>query len=171
MNNWICNNNYSFDDRNFCKIFDFFVLKTLVENVSYKGVSFKKRNFKDAKEVLNGMKRLFPDLFLCFEYINKNDDIIEKLKMNGIFENIKLPSEFSIFRLHGQLNVTNSFFYYIRCAFAHGSFCIHEFNNIKYYYFENMHREKWKHNPTLNARMIIKENTLLGIIDFCNSKI
>lgn len=171
MDNFICNNDYSFDDNNFRKIFDFFVIKTPVEGVSYKGISFKKRNFKNANEVLNKMKKQFLNLFLCFENIEEGEDIEEKLKMNGITNNLMRPFEFSIFKLHDKLNITNSFFYYIRCALAHGSFCIHEYENIKYYYFENTHKEKWKHKPTLNARMIIKEETLLGIIELCNSKI
>lgn len=171
MNNWICNSNYSFDDKNFCKIFDFFVLKTPVKEVSYKGITFKKRNFKDANEVNRAMRKLFSDLFLCFIPIkNDKDSIEETLKMNGIKENIETPFEFAIFKIHENFSITDSFFYYIRCAFAHGSFCIHDFNNMKYYYLENVHRAKKQHKPKLYARMILKEETLLGIIELCNSK-
>lgn len=170
LNSWICNNEYSFNNDNFCKIFDFYVLKTPVSDVSYRGITFKKRKFRDANEVLNNMKKIVPKLFLVYDCINENESITEKLKMNGIFNHLENPFEYAIFKKQNKLGKTESFFYCIRCALAHGSFCIHKYENNTFYYFENVYKEKGKHNSTLNARMILREDTLLKIIDLCNSK-
>ena len=170
MNTWICNNEYSFDNKIFCKIFNFYVLQTPVKGVSQRGISFKQRNFRNANEILNGMKKLAPDLFMIFDCINKNDNLEEKLKMNGIFNHLDNPFEYAIFKQHEKLGKTESFFYCIRCALAHGAFCIHKYQNNTFYYFENVYKEKGKHNNILNARMILKEETLLKIIDLCNSR-
>lgn len=170
LNSWICNNEYSFDNKNFCEIFDFFVLKTPVNNISYKGITFNKRNFKDANEVLNNMKKIVPELFVNYECVDENENIEEILKMNGIFSHLDIPFEYAIFKKNNKLGKTESFFYCIRCALAHGSFCIHKYKTNIFYYFENVYKEKGKHSITLNGRMILKEETLLKIIDLCNSK-
>lgn len=151
-------------------IFDFYVLKTPVSDVSQKGITFKKRNFKSANEVLNSMKKIVPELFLIYDCINDDESVVEKLKMNGIFNHLDTPFEYAIFKKNNKFGKTESFFYCIRCALAHGSFCIHKHNDNIFYYFENTYKEKGKHSYTLNARMILKEKTLLKIIDLCNSK-
>lgn len=171
LNNWICNNEYSFNNKDFCKIFDFYVLKTPVNDVSQRGITFKQRKFRDANEVLNNMKKIVPKLFLIYNCIDKNENLEEQLKMNGIFNHLEHPFEYAIFKRHDKLGKTESFFYYIRCALAHGSFCIHKYENSTFYYLENTYKEKGKHSITLNARMILKEDTLLKIIDLCNSRI
>lgn len=170
-NSWICDSAYSFSDKFFCKIYDFFLIKTPVDGVSVRGISFKKRNFKRTTEVLNKMKKISPSLFSHFVSLDENENIEEALKMNGIFNHLDIPFEYAIYKKLNGLGKTESFFYCIRCALAHGSFCIHKYQGITYYYFENIYNEKTKKNNILNARMIIKENTLLEIIKFCNSKI
>lgn len=167
IDSWICNCEYDSSDNNFWKIFDFFVIKTPVKGTSMRGISFKERNFKKADEVLNKIKKLVGS---NFESVNECEDVSEILKMNGIYEHLSEPFEYAVYRVPKELGVTEAFFYCIRCSLAHGAFCIHKYEGIKYYYFENMHKEKHKHKATLNARMIIKESTLLEIIDFCNSK-
>ena len=170
LNTWICNNEYSFNNDIFCKIFDFYVLKTPVNNISQRGIPFKKRNFRDANEVLNSMKKIVPQLFSIYNCLDTNENLEEELKMNGIFNHLDIPREYAIFKKHDKLGKTESFFYCIRCALAHGSFCIHQYDNNTFYYFENIYKEKGKKNNILNARMILKEDTLLKIIDLCNSK-
>lgn len=63
---------------------------------------------------------------------------------------------------------TDSLFYAIRCALAHGSFCIHKYreknkNREKYYLLENNDKGK------LKARLIIKEDTLIKWIEIVES--
>lgn len=169
-NNLICKSEYSFNDINFCEIFDFFVIKTPIEKASYRAISFKKRNIKNQNEILNNMKKISPQLFLCFECVEENENIEEILKKNEILKHINKPYEFAIYRLAEKLNKTQSFFYRIRCSLAHGSFCIHEYDGEKYYYFLNSYKEKYKHKDTLYGMMILKENTLLQIIKICDSK-
>lgn len=54
---------------------------------------------------------------------------------------------------------TDSLFYAIRCAFAYGSFAIHEYKNHTYYVLEN------NDSGTLKARMVLKEDTLIKWIE------
>ena len=169
MNTWICSSEYNFEDKNFWKIIDFYVLKTPVNNVSQRGISFDKRNL-NKNHVLNTIKKMSPGLSSIFVYIDETESVEEQLKKNGIFKHLDNPFEYAIFKKQSDKCQTDSFFYYIRCALAHGSFCVHKDNNTTFYYFENLHKEKGKRKYTLNARMILKEETLLKIIDLCNSK-
>lgn len=168
IENWICKNDLIYD-KNLIDIFDFYVIKTPVQNVSFRGISFKDRGIKKSDIVLNKIKNISPTLYSNFYWLEKtNDDIEEMCRMNGIFDHLDSPNEYVVYRKNNNLGKTESFFYCIRCALAHGSFCIHEFNEEKYYFLENLFKEKGKKNMTLNARMVIKESTLLRIIDLCN---
>ena len=168
IENWICKNDLIYD-KNLIDIFDFYVIKTPVQNVSFRGISFKDRGIKKSDIVLNKIKNISPTLYSNFYWLEKtNDDIEEMCRMNGIFDHLDSPNEYVVYRKNNNLFKTESFFYCIRCALAHGSFCIHEFNGEKYYFLENLFKEKGKKNMTLNARMVIKESTLLRIIDLCN---
>ena len=173
MESWICNSSYSFDDKNFRKIYDFYVLKTPAKNVSYRGVSLKERGF-NRNTVINQIKKISPDLNTNMIGLGNDENILESLKMNDISNHFKdtfksTPFEYAIYKYKkSSFKKTERFFYYIRCALAHGAFCIHTHDNEKYYCFENIHNNSKK--MILNARMVLKEKTLLDIIEFCDSK-
>lgn len=176
---WICNSSYSFDDENFRKIFDFYVLKTPVNHVSYRGINLKKRNIRNYKMLYTEMKkRLSSSTFNHFVYIYDGQKIEEEIFKNGIVnfhdENIgesKEIFEYAIYKVLPKYTEGSSFFYLIRCALAHGSFCIHEYKNEKYYYFLNYHKNTSNGKKIIDARMCIKEKTLLEIIKYCDLKI
>lgn len=150
---WSFNSKYSFSDKKFAGIYDFYVLRTPVSNVSKRGVSFKDRSI-DVGALVRNLKK--GSLFLEDNWHQiKVSEVEDACSENGILENVKEIKEIAIHTASRE-NKTASLFYAIRCAFAHGSFSIHTYNKEKYYFIENRDGNK------LKARLILKEETLLG---------
>lgn len=161
---WEFKNKYSFSNKNFSKIYDFFVIKSPISGVSVRGISFKDRNI-NLINLCAYIKRESVSLKNKWEIVTKKQ-MIEKLKEYDIYSDIKELEEIAIHTKNSKYNLekTESFFYCIRCSFAHGAFSVHTFNKNKYYILEN------KDNGENKGRIVIKESTLLKIIDYCNSK-
>lgn len=161
---WTCDNEYSFSDEQFAKIYSFFVIECPVENVSMRGISFAERKI-NLSALNKKIKIISPNLKECWIPIEETEeiDVSDVMKSNGIFLHDKDIKEIAIFR-YPKRRETETFFYCIRCALAHGGFCIHNINEIKYYCFENIKEE------VVRAKIIIKEKTLLEIINYCESK-
>ena len=163
---WTCAEPYSFSDDAFARIFSFFVIECPVENVSIRGKVF---NNKIALTNLNKkIRNLSPDLKELWFPIDDTESVSEVMSSNGFFsQHDENHNEIAVFTVSGKMGQTRAFLYCIRCALAHGGFCIHEYDNIKYYYFENIYREK--DFDIIKARIILKETTLLDIINYCYS--
>ena len=159
MVKWIYKNKYSFEDKNFAKIYTFYVIETPVSGVSARGKPFKERGV-NLFSLCAAMKRETPFLKECwFEKAMK--DVPKCCEENGIYEKATMNREIAIHTVNDQYcsGKTDSIFYAIRCAFAHGSFAIHTYKGEKYYILENCDRGK------LKARLILRESSLLKWID------
>lgn len=169
VKSWTCNSCYSFTDENFAKIFSFFVIECPVENVSVRAITFEEKKVRLQGFVMK-LRSISPDLYdnwYPMEEKDTNISVDELMKSNGIFSCNKDLKEIAIFKHNNK--IVKSFFYCIRCAFAHGGFCIHNYNDQKFYCFENI---DMKNNPKIiKARIILKEKTLLEIINYCKSKL
>lgn len=168
MVSWICKININYENE-FNKIIRFFVIETPLKKVSSRGISLKERKISSFNEINRKIKEISNPFYSLWEMLEENESIDEKLAMNEISNHMDHPLEYAFHKKQKNMLKTESLFYCIRCALAHGSFCIHIFDNEKYYYFENIHEDRNK--VFLNGRMIIKENTLLSIIDYCNLNI
>lgn len=139
----------------FCKLLQFYLFDTPVENTSQRGKSFKEIGW-------NGSSR-----FQMLERLLKESSSIED--QNWIFTEIeKLEKLTLIQRDDIQYMVScydkgrvRTMIYAIRNAFAHGSFSRQKNG---WYIFENHYRGR------LKARMIISEETLLNWIKLIQSK-
>ncbi len=161
---WTCDSEFSFSDEKFAKIYRFFVIECPVENVSIRGISFAERKV-NLSALNKKIKIISPNLKECWFPIEEKEDteVSDIIKSNGIFLHNKDTKEIVVFR-YEKRKETEAFFYCIRCALAHGGFCIHNINEIKYYCFENIKE------AIVRARIILKEETLLEIINYCESK-
>lgn len=143
------------------EIVNFYLFNTPVDNVSVRGKTFKQLGWNK--------RRLTPLLKKEIYFLSSNwiittiEDIETQIKSKGQFE--KVEFEEVAIHINNKNSNIDSFFYAIRCAIAHGSFAIRNHNNTTYYILENKDKGKIK------SRMVIKEETLLDIIDIVsNSK-
>lgn len=160
---WNFNRTFSFKDEQFAKIYRFYVIETPVRDVSARGKTFKSLEI-NMKSLNAALKRETPFLKeLWFE--PKQKEVESFCKTEGILDKVDLSREIAIHTLNGKhcSGKTDSLFYAIRCAFAHGSFDIHKMNGDIYYILENRDGGK------LKARMILRQDTLLKWIEILES--
>lgn len=159
---WKFDSKYSFGDENFARIYRFYVIETPVEGVSVRGTTFKEKKVS-MNSFCNVLKKKTP--FLKDYWISTPiKDMVDICKKNNIYESVTSNKEIVI-HTNNSLHCsgkTDSLFYAIRCALAHGSFSIRKCKGEKYYLLENCDKGK------LKARMIIKETTLLTWINEVN---
>lgn len=159
---WSFKGNNYVNDENFWKILDFFVIKSPIKNTSARGIPFKQQNVNIKKFLVYIKGKYF--LNNKWKMTENIDKTAEELKKYNIYDGIKSLDEIAI-HYKSKGNKLNSFFYCIRCAFAHGSFLIYSSNNgEKYYFLENRYGSK------ISGRIIIKESTLLNIIKYCKDQ-
>jgi hypothetical protein len=164
---WEFNTKYNFTDKKFNSIFDFFVIKCPVENVSERGITFKDRNI-DLKKLNSKIKKINNNFAKNWEVMETGKvDVQLFLEEKQLFKSVDKPYEFAYHTKTEKRYKTESLFYSIRCALAHGSFATHKYNGEKYYFFENKYKSKNKDKDKdkLKARICLKETTLLKIID------
>ena len=156
---WNFMQNFSFLNRNFNKIYRFYVIETPVAGTSYRSITFKERGI-NLKKLNASLKRVSPFLKTDW-YCVKQNEIEQYLIDNKMKLETDLSKEIIIHTLNSPhcSGKTDSMFYAIRCAFAHGAFDIHKYHNEIYYIFEN------KNRGVVKGRMIIKEKSLLEGID------
>lgn len=90
----------------------------------------------------------------AYHKLEPNDSVENKIE--EIIKNTTLSDEhfdLVIFKKHSNMSDTEAIFYYIRNAFAHGSFGIKTINNNRIYYLESK-------RDTIKALMRLKESTL-----------
>lgn len=155
------NTRYNIKDKNTAKIFTFFVIETPVSNVSYRSVTFKDRNINMSKlthDIKNEIEDFKSSWVLCkkYEVVTLHDKI-----NSGC--NSDISKEYAI-HTKSRDGKTESLYYAIRCALAHGSFDIHKHKGVKYYYLEN--RDK----NIIKAKILIKEESLLKLIELIENR-
>ena len=156
---WKFDGNYSFKDERFARIYRFYVIETPVSGVSARAKTFKYRQI-NMSSLNAALRRESP--FLKSNWIVKPiRDIEEVCREKRIDKTVRFADEIVIHTENSKLctGKTDSMFYAIRCAFAHGSFSVHEYKSHKYYILEN------KDNGVIKARMVLKEDTLIKWID------
>ena len=156
---WKFDNNYSFKDERFARIYRFYVIETPVSGVSARAKTFKYRQI-NMNSLNAALRRESP--FLKSNWIVKpKRDIEEVCREKRIDKTVRFADEIVIHTENSKLctGKTDSMFYAIRCALAHGSFSVHEYKSHKYYILEN------KDNGVIKARMVLKEDTLIKWID------
>ncbi len=160
---WTFKRDFSFKNDRFAKIYRFYVIETPVSGTSYRGKTFKEYGI-NMTSLNAALKRTTP--FLKKNWFEETmKDIEQRCLECGILENVDFSSELAIHTNNKKhcTGKTDSMFYAIRCAFAHGSFDIHTYKNEDYYILEN------RDGNSLKARMILKESTLLSWIDVVKS--
>ena len=153
---WNFTSKYNFSDRQFAKIYSFFVIESPVEGNSHRGKTFKDMgwNLTHLCSLLKKETLISND---CW-FSGNTKEVEDKIKEKEIYDSVKLPTEI-IIHTNSQSSKTASLFHTIRCAFAHGSFAIHKYNKDNYYFFENNNKKG------CSGRIIIKEKTLLKWIN------
>lgn len=155
------NTRYNIKDKDTSKIFTFFVIETPVSNVSYRSVTFKERNINMSKlthDIKNEIEDFKNNWIMC----KKHEVVSLHNKMNSNFET-NIPEEYAI-HTKSRDGKTESLYYAIRCALAHGSFDIHKHKGVRYYYLEN--RDK----NIVKAKIVIKEESLLKLIELVENR-
>lgn len=163
MYKWEINSKYSFGTKNFARIYRFFVIETPLKQVSQRGISFEERNI-DTNELRNMIKNIAPSLKKNWK-VEIQKKIKDMLEEYNILNEVAIPFEVAIHTKKTNYVKAEALFYSIRCALAHGGFNIYLYKKEKYYFLEN------REDKDLKGRIILKEKTLLKIIDYCENKI
>lgn len=172
---WTCNEPFSFKDEHFSKIYTFFVIETPIEDDSVRNISLKKRMIS-SNSLMPKLKSFSKELNSNWYPIHQQKyglydaDIKELFNNNGFEKHTNNYMEFAAFRVPKNATISASFIHCIRCSFAHGGFCTHiSHNGDKYYFFENINNTI---EPSeINSRIVIKEDTLLKFVEFCNNNL
>lgn len=91
-----------------------------------------------------------------FKTLHKVEELDSKLKELNVFDSYDLTKEFAICYAGGKTD-TEAFFYMIRNAIAHGSFCVRSRNGERFYVFES------KKKDSLRGRSVLKLKTIKRI--------
>lgn len=158
---WNFNGKYSFFDKNFTRIYRFFVIETPVEGISQRGISFKQRKWN--LNSLNAALKRTTEFLKNGWFVCTAKEAEKQIHVHGIYDNVKMPMEIAVHTTRNDSN-TVGLFYAIRCALAHGAFSIHNCNGEKYYFLEN------RDIKVIKGRIVIKESSLISIIDTVESK-
>ena len=178
-NGWLSGDNYKeFKTETYYKILDFFVVNTICEKLSCKGQNLKETAWgKDIwkkgelrKELLgsidNQSQTNQPSVFFAKNYSDLTDGI-NNLNIGKDF--YKQREEKILVYCKNNLTQIENIFYHLRNAFAHGRFNIYEHKKQRYYVFEAAQVNLSKETAKLQARIILKETTLLNWIKIINN--
>lgn len=163
---WKFEEQFSFSDEKFSKIYRFFVIEPPLEDTSKRGKSLSEFGWSQ-NSITNVLKKQIPSLNKNWKTIPaKNSKSIEEIEQNvkNLCKKNKILDEVSERRevfIHTNMknHKTKSLFYTIRCAFAHGAFNKKEYFGEQFYFLENRNKQK------LRGRIVVKEETLLRIIE------
>lgn len=156
MIKWKFSSKYDFSDKNFARIYSFFVIESPVNGVSVRGITFKELKI-NKKSLVSRIKKRIPNLMANWNVLC-NKEIESSIKDFNIYNGVSLPLEIAIHNKKDNSKV-DGLYYAIRCALAHGAFSIHRCKGDKYYLLEN------KDKGILKGRIILKEKSLLELID------
>lgn len=169
---WFKDKEIPIQNGNFQKIVDFYLFNCPSTITRRKGKTKKRypvsqRAFSLEKYGWNGklLQTLLATMkhpasgHLVYQTFKSNEDI--EAETTNILRNSTLADphfEMILMQERTDMNKTSSIFYYIRNAFAHGSFSVVGKGENKTYYFESSRDEKIK------ARIRLREQTLLNWI-------
>ncbi len=132
--------------------------------VSARGKSFRERNINGSLliTILTQIKRPLSKKSSYLRVEQKNNLTIEKSVQETIKNStLKDPNfELIAFHVHSNMSDTEAIYYYIRNAFAHGSFEVRKSGKEPIYLLESRNKKKIK------ARMRLKESSLLNYIEY-----
>ncbi len=166
-----------FDNKNFQKILKFYLFECHSEHTfdnkkgkkreKYKPVSLRGKSLREmgwessnATSLISNMKTT-ASRNLYYDYKESVEEFKENLKRIECDPQIADTNfDMIVFLNRNDMNKANAILYYIRNAFAHGSFTID--NGI--YYFES------SKNNNIKALIRLREQTLLNWIELINSK-
>jgi len=128
----------------------------------YSPVSSRKKSFREQNitkdlltTILTQMRRPLQQnkAYFVLEY---SDDVIKRVESLTKSSTLKDPNfELIVMKKRGDMSESEAIFYYIRNAFAHGSFEVKHFDSLKVYYFES------SKDKNIKAMMRLRESTLL----------
>ncbi|MBR4766931.1 MAG: hypothetical protein IK085_09235 [Clostridia bacterium] len=130
--------------------------------VSCRAETFRSKGIESGllTTVLSNMKKSLVrnNTYYC---VHSNEDVGEKVA--EILKNSSLSDkhfELIVYKKRNEMSNPEAIYYYIRNAFAHGSFeVVNAGDSERVYYFES------KKDKTVNAQMRLKESTLIRYID------
>ena len=135
---------------------------TRILPVSKCASTFKSRGIQGSllRTLLSQLKKALPTQN-CYVKTKAGFSIIEESKFMENIDSLSDPNhEYIVISEHSSMSETESVFYYIRNAFAHGSFSVEDLNgNNRHYYLE------CDNGNIPKARMLLKESTLLKYRD------
>lgn len=153
-------------DKTFCKIVNFYLFHCPCEirtsnghfaKVSHQGVTFREKGwvYGYVSTLTSCMKKGSSNR-LVYNCLDTNCNIEEKTRKieETTFLSDKHFEMITILK-HPNMNIPSSIFYYIRNAFAHGTFSVVTVQNNKIYYFESAKNGKVK------AQLRLRQETLL----------
>ena len=166
-----------FGNANFEKILCFYLFHCPCETVKnskgtriYKKVSKRAKTLRDQGWVKGQLRTLLSSMkhtssgHLEYHLYNTGEKL--EVKMNNLSQTVSLSDshyEMVIMIKRTDMSNTSAIFYYLRNAFAHGSFSIVEDNKKNVYYFES------SKDDSIKALIRLREETLLKWIDDFNS--
>lgn len=153
---WNFSSKYDFSNKDFAKIYSFFVIESPVEGNSLRGKTFKDMGW-NLTHLCSLLKKEFT-MTNNYWFSGNQKEVENKIKEKNIYTSVKLPIEI-IIHTNKNNSKTVGLFHMIRCAFAHGAFSIHKYNKDNYYFFENSYKKRCR------GRIVVKEKTLLKWIN------
>lgn len=162
------------DKAEFCKIIQFYVLRTPCTGVSYQGVEISKYgwNKKTVWQNDNVLKNTLMNIadmrrgknFILSKKIESIVQDLNKADLNSKFQERRENQKFVFYKDYKYPNEFMSLFYHIRNSLAHGRFSIYLSKmGETMYVLESGNKSANKRDTVLNirARIIVKESTLL----------
>lgn len=169
---WNKNQKLPFNDKNFRKILEFYLFNCpseiekgkkkspRYEKVSQRAITLRQQGWEGGylNSLMAAMKHTTSG---HLEYVRCKGNDVER-KTSEIEDNSSLSDnhfEMMVVQNRDDMNLTSAVFYYIRNAFAHGSFSVVGSGEKRTYYLESAKDGKVK------ARIRLRETTLLKWID------
>lgn len=125
--------------------------------VSRRGCSFKERGIQKTllQTMLSQVKKELPSR-KCYLKIKAGESLVEKIHSMGKTDVLSdLNHEYIVLCEHSSMSETEAVFYYIRNAFAHGSFSVEDVDGSNRRYLLECDKD-----DIPKARMLLKESTL-----------
>lgn len=153
-----------YDNKNFQKILDFYLFNCPVisngKKVSKRAKTFKELSYEkgDYTSFINAMKELCTH---NFQYISCDNNISFDSSYKDSKHKFVEDTEFIIIKNNCNMNKTETLFYSIRNALAHGSFDYKKLTNDMIYFFESNSSKSGE----IISYMSLTSTTLLKWID------
>ena len=168
---WKKNSNTPLGDGNFQKIIEFYLFNCPCETekgseskgtksytrVSKRGVTLRSQGWTGGflNTLLASMKHTSSGHLEYHTYNSKTDITTEVKNLEATCSLSDPHFEMVVLSERSDMSKTSSIFYYVRNAFAHGSFSVVDVNGERVYYLESAKDDKVK------ARLRLRETTLL----------